>query len=95
MSVVEREAMKRAKLREIKKSGADMSKFIMTGKLEDEPLFPTYNRLAKEPSKKYRVYAHTGKFEYNEAEGREMWSDTGSFTKKSPGDLVRVINKAG
>ena len=48
MSVVEREAMKRARLREIKKSGADMSKFIMTGKLEDEPLFPTYNRLAKE-----------------------------------------------
>lgn len=42
VSVVEREAMKRAKLREIKKSGADMSKFIMTGKLEDEPLFPTY-----------------------------------------------------
>ena len=48
VSVVEREAMKRARLREIKKSGADMSKFIMTGKLEDEPLFPTYNRLAKE-----------------------------------------------
>ena len=23
-----------------------------------------------------------------------MWSDTGSFTKDSPGDLVRVIDKA-
>jgi hypothetical protein len=95
VSVVEREAMKRERLREIKKSGADMSKFIMTGKLEDEPLFPTHNRLAKETSQKYRVYSHSGKWEYNEAEGRDMWSDTGSFTKESPGDIVRVINKAG
>ncbi|GMH94522.1 hypothetical protein TL16_g12928 [Triparma laevis f. inornata] len=94
VSVVEKEALKRLRLREIKKSGADMSKFIMTGKLEEEPLIPTYNRLAKEPSAKFRVYAHSGKWEYNEAEGREMWSDTGSFTKDSPGDLVRVINKA-
>ena len=65
----------------------------MTGKLEEDPLIPTYNRLAKEPSSKYRVYSHSGKWEYNEAEGREMWSDTGSFTKDSPGDLVRVIDK--
>ena len=35
VSVVEREAMKRVRLREIKKSGADMSKFIMTGKVRE------------------------------------------------------------
>ena len=33
-----------------------MNKYIMTGKIEDDPLMPTYNRLAKEKSEKYRVY---------------------------------------
>ena len=94
VSVEKREAIKRARMRDIKKSGADMSKFIMTGKLQDDELMPTYNRLAKEPSAKYRVYSHSGKWEYNEAEGRDMWSDTGSFTKESPGDIVNVVNKA-
>ncbi len=95
VSVEKREAMKRARMRELKKSGADMSKFIMTGKLVEEPLMPTYNRLAKEPSSKFRVYSHSGKWEYNEKEGKHMWSDTGSYTKDSPGDLVHVVNKTG
>jgi hypothetical protein len=94
ISVEKREEIKRVKMRELKASGADISKFIMTGKLEDEPLFPTYNRMAKEPSLKYKVYSHSGKWEMNEAEGCMMWSDTGSFTKDGPGDLVRVVNKA-
>ena len=94
ISVEKREELKRIKMRELKKSGADMSKFIMTGKLEDAPLIPTYNRLAKEPSLKSRVYSHSGKWEMNDAEGCMMWSDTGSFTKDGPGDQVRVINKA-
>jgi len=94
VSVEKKEAIKRANLRKLKESGADMSKFIMTGKLEDEPLMPTYNRLAKEPSQKYRVYKHSGKWEMNESEGVMMWSDTGSTTKESPGDIVQVINPA-
>jgi len=94
VSVEKKEEIKRLKMRELKKSGADISKFIMTGKLEDEPLIPTYNRMAKEPSLKYRVYSHTGKWEMNEAEGCMMWSDTGSFSKDGPGDCVKVVNKA-
>ncbi|GMI58864.1 hypothetical protein ScalyP_jg11059 [Parmales sp. scaly parma] len=95
VSVTQKEATKRLRLRKLKESGADMSKFIMTGKLEDAPLMPTHNRLAKEPSQKYRVYTHSGKWEMNEKEGCLMWSDTGSTVFDSPGDIVTVVNPAG
>lgn len=42
-----------------------------------------------------RVHRHSGKWEYNEAEGCPMWSDTASFVFDSPGDIVRVHNPTG
>ena len=95
VSVEKKEAVRRAELRALKESGADITKFIQTGQLEDAPLLTTHNRLAKEPSMKYRVYQHSGKWAFNEAEGKEMWSDTGSFIKDSPGDIVKVVNPHG
>lgn len=50
------------------------------------------NRLAIEPSRKYKVTEHSGKWEFNAAEGRHMWSDTGSFIYESRGDVVYVKN---
>lgn len=50
------------------------------------------NRLAIEPSRKFKVTEHSGKWEFNAAEGRHMWSDTGSFTYESRGDVVFVKN---
>jgi len=42
-----------------------------------------------------RQYRHSGKWEFREAEGCHMWSDTASFDFDSPGDLIRVHNPAG
>lgn len=50
------------------------------------------NRLAIEPSRKYKVTEHSGRWEYNAAEGRHMWSDTGSFIYESRGDVVYTKN---
>ena len=48
------------------------------------------NRAAIEPSFKFTTTKHTGVWEYNKAEGRHMWSDTGSFEYASRGDVVQV-----
>jgi hypothetical protein len=95
VSVEKREQLKRTQIRGLKAQGADVTKFIQTGKLQDDPLMPTYNRLSKEPSTKYRLYSHTGSWSYNAKEGRMMWSDTGSFIFDSPGDHVKVVNPGG
>lgn len=50
------------------------------------------NRLAIEPSRKYKVTEHSGKWEYNAIEGRYMWSDTGSFVYESRGDITYIKN---
>ncbi|KAG5189529.1 hypothetical protein JKP88DRAFT_301516 [Tribonema minus] len=34
---------------------------------------------------------HSGAWEFREAEGRHMWSDTGSYERESPGDVVKVF----
>ena len=53
------------------------------------------NRLAKERSEKYRTFAHSGVYAYNELEGQWMWSDTGSCERESPGDIVKIKNPHG
>ena len=50
------------------------------------------NRYAIEASRKYKTSHHSGVWEFNNAEGRYMWSDTGSFEYESPGDIVKVHN---
>jgi len=52
----------------------------------------TYNRLAKNPTQKERKFAHSGAWEFNQIEQRWMWSDTGSYEKDSPGDIVTIVN---
>jgi hypothetical protein len=39
-----------------------------------------------------RIHTHSGVWHYSAAEGRHMWSDTGSFERDSPGDVVRVFD---
>jgi hypothetical protein len=50
------------------------------------------NRYAIEPSRRYSTRAHSGKWEMSKADGRMMWSDTGSFYYDSKGDVVTVHN---
>lgn len=42
-----------------------------------------------------RRYRHSGVWSFREAEGCNMWSDTASFDKDSPGDMIRVHNPTG
>jgi len=58
--------------------------------LEAKAAVPKHNRLAKEPSKKERVFAHSGTYAYREEEKAWMWSDTGSFDAHGPGDIASV-----
>lgn len=51
-----------------------------------------HNRLAREPNQKSRTYHHSGVYEFNEQEQTWMWSDTASFVRESPGDVVTVNN---
>jgi hypothetical protein len=46
------------------------------------------NRYSVEPSRKYTSTTHTGVWELSKADGRMMWSDTGSFIFDSRGDKV-------
>jgi hypothetical protein len=39
-----------------------------------------------------RTHTHSGVWQYSEAEGRHMWSDTGSFERDSPGDVIHVFD---
>ncbi|KAJ8607166.1 hypothetical protein CTAYLR_007336 [Chrysophaeum taylorii] len=50
------------------------------------------NRLATRPTKLARSFEHSGVFEFNGLEGQWMWSDTASFARESPGDVVKVKN---
>ena len=51
-----------------------------------------YNHLAKTAVSRYKVRFHSGIFEYREAEGRHMWSDTGSYEPSGAGDCIRIRN---
>ena len=50
------------------------------------------NRYAIEPSRKYTSTKHSGVWELSKADGRMMWSDTGSFIYDSRGDVLKTIN---
>mmetsp|Transcript_9737 Transcript_9737/g.9819 ORF Transcript_9737/g.9819 Transcript_9737/m.9819 type:complete len:334 (+) Transcript_9737:111-1112(+) len=50
------------------------------------------NRYAIEASRKFITTKHSGKWDFNKAEGRYMWSDTGSTVYDSPGDIKIVHN---
>ena len=50
------------------------------------------NRNAVESSRKYKTNHHSGVWEFNKAEGRYMWSDTGSFVYESKGDIQKTHN---
>jgi hypothetical protein len=53
------------------------------------------NKYAIEPSRKYKTTKHSGVWEFNAAEGRHMWSDTGSFDYGSRGDIEEMRNPDG
>mmetsp|Transcript_55461 Transcript_55461/g.109960 ORF Transcript_55461/g.109960 Transcript_55461/m.109960 type:complete len:336 (+) Transcript_55461:64-1071(+) len=60
--------------------------------VEAKEAIPKHNRLAKEASRKTRSFEHSGVFE-REKQGEGdmwMWSDTGSFEKTGPGDVVKT-----
>lgn len=57
-----------------------------------EDLTASYNRMTTRPTEKSRTFQHSGVFEFNGQEGQWMWSDTASFVRESPGDLIKVHN---
>lgn len=83
-----REAARRAELRRLKESGVVPAYNV--GPTADD--IPRYNRLAKEPSVKTKSSKHSGAWEFNKLEDQWMWSDTASFEKASPGDMVKIHN---
>jgi hypothetical protein len=54
------------------------------------PLPPTIAAIRRS-ERQTRRYEHTGNWEMNKAEGRMMWSDTGSYEFESKGDNVKVM----
>jgi hypothetical protein len=93
VSPMERSVQLQEEVRNQKRSGT----FSLTKQVFAEPEKPVdrkslTNRCAIEISLKHKTTTHTGKWEFNKAEGRHMWSDTGSFDYDSPGDLVKVHN---
>lgn len=50
------------------------------------------NQFAIEPARKFKTTQHSGVWEFNAAEGRCMWSDTGSFEYDSRGDVEILHN---
>ncbi|CAM9561628.1 unnamed protein product, partial [Discosporangium mesarthrocarpum] len=87
----QQEKARREMIREVKRKG----ELRTLKELEPEPLPSTHNRLAKDPIRRVRRHRHSGTWEYSEREGCHMWSDTASFNRDSPGDLVRVHNPQG
>ena len=83
-------------VRRQKKEGTFSTKKTVFQKVE-EPVDRSKlrNRLAIEPSRKYKVTEHSGRWEFNPVEGRHMWSDTGSFIYESRGDVVFIKNPDG
>jgi len=55
-------------------------------------LSETKNRYAIEPSRKHTTTKHSGVWELSKADGRMMWSDTGSFIYDSCGDVLITHN---
>eukprot|EP00937_MAST-01D_sp_MAST-1D-sp2_P004463 g4463.t1 len=53
---------------------------------------PARNRFAVEPDRRRQVTAHSGVWEFREAAGCHVWSDTMSEAKESRGDVVTVVN---
>ena len=53
-----------------------------------EDKFDFKNTLKIEKSMKYKSDKHSGVWEYNRIERKYMWSDTGSFTYASKGDVI-------
>jgi hypothetical protein len=54
--------------------------------------YTTKNRYSVEPSRKFATTKHSGVWEYSKADGCMMWSDTGSFTYDSRGDVIKMHN---
>jgi hypothetical protein len=61
---------------------------------KDEPVDrkSLVNRIALEPSRKYKTSHHSGVWEFSPADGRMRWSDTGSFEFESRGDFEVTHN---
>ena len=74
----------------------DMGEFTGKPTLFTKPkadnLHASYNRMTTRPTEKVRSFQHSGVFEFNGQEGQWMWSDTASFVRESPGDLIKVHN---
>ena len=88
------------------KVGEEVRKLKATGSFsKDRPVFQAaekpvnrkmlVNRYAIEPSRKFKTTKHSGVWEFNAAEGRHMWSDTGSFDYDSRGDIEELRNPDG
>lgn len=55
----------------------------------------THNQHTQQHNNRIRQYRHSGKWEFREAEGCHMWSDTACCEEDSPGDVIRVHNPEG
>jgi hypothetical protein len=53
---------------------------------------PKHNRMAVEPSRRVRRFSHSGVYEYNQNVKSWMWSDTASYERASPGDIVTIMD---
>lgn len=85
-----RVAMRDLETRRMKEEGGSTAFFEAQNKAMAAA--STKNRLTKDPARRTKSYDHSGNWEFNKTEERWMWSDTGSFVKDSPGDVVTVRN---
>ena len=80
-------------VRKKKRDGIFTPKKVITQAVE-EPVNRKLlvNRQAIEPTRKYTTNNHSGVWEMSKADGRYMWSDTGSFVFGSRGDVIKIHN---
>ncbi len=87
-TLVERHDSFQKQVRVLKRSGSRIAAYSAA---YSQPLeIPKHNRQAVEPSRRTRHFAHSGVYEYNHTEQTWMWSDTGSYERASPGDVVTI-----
>lgn len=94
LSPVQRVERLQDAIREQKRQGTfSLEERILQNPVEiEKETFPAKNRYAIETPTLLTITRHSGVWELSKAEGRYMWSDTGSFVYDSPGDIVYVKN---
>ena len=94
LSPVKRVQQLQEEIREQKRQGTfSLDRRVVEHPAEDDDeLFTFNNRFAIEKPTLLKTTRHSGVWGLSKAEGKYMWSDTGSFVYDSPGDLVYVKN---